>query len=134
MHRSGKVRLRLTVGPISERELDADEGEIDVLVLTDLQKCTISVAFTDAAGNPATVDGTPTWTSSDPSIILVTPADDGMSAVATTVGPLGTSQVAVTADADLGAGITPVTGTLDIQVIASQAVAASIATGTPELK
>src|SRR5262245_27492916 len=132
MHRNQKVRLRLTVGPVSERDLDTDEGEIFMLVLTDLQKVTLSVSFVDAAGNPATVDGAPTWSSSDSSITVVTPSADGLTAVASTVGPLGTSEVSVTADADLGTGVTPVTGTLDVQVVASQATAATIGTGTPE--
>ena len=102
------------------------------LVLTDAQKVTLSITPVDAKGNPAPVDGIPEWSSSDASVIVVEPSSDGMSAVATAAGPLGTAQVNVTADADLGAGVTSITGTLDIQVTGSEAVAISITAGTPE--
>ena len=104
------------------------------LVLTDLQKVSLSVAFTTAAGNPAVVDGTPVWASSDEAVVSVVAAEDGLSAVATTVGPLGLAQVSVAADADLGDGVKPIVGTLDISVIASEAVFAGLVAGVPELK
>ena len=104
------------------------------LILTDEQKVSLSVGFFTKAGNPANVDGTPTWASSDPAIVTVTPSEDGRSAVATTVGPLGTAQVTVSADADLGEGVKLVTGVLDIEVRPAEAVSAGIVAGTPELK
>ena len=75
------------------------------LVLTDLEKVSLSVAFTTAAGNPAVVDGIPVWGTSDETILSVVAAEDGLTAVVTTVGPLGSAQVSVTADADLGEGV-----------------------------
>ena len=104
------------------------------LVLTDLEKVSLSVAFTSAAGNPAVVDGVPVWGTSDESILSVVAAEDGLSAVVTTVGPIGTAQVSVTADADLGEGIKPLVGTLDVSVVASEAVFAIVASGAPEPK
>lgn len=105
-----------------------------MLILTDEQKVSLSVSFTTKAGNPATVDGAPVWSSSDPSVITVTAAEDGLSAVAVTVGPLGTAQVICEADADLGEGVRPITGVLDIEVRPSEAVAAIVVAGAPELK
>ena len=58
---------------------------------------------------PAKVDGVPVWASSDETVLLVTPAVDGMSAVVDTVAP-GTARITVTADADLGAGVKTLTG------------------------
>ena len=104
------------------------------LILTDLQKVSLSVAFTSAAGNPAQVDGVPVWLSSNEAVVTVVAAEDGMSAVATTVGPIGEAQVPVSADADLGEGVKPIVGTLDITVIGSEAVFAGLAAGIPELK
>lgn len=101
------------------------------LVLTDAQKVTLSVAFTTKAGNPASVDGVPQWVSSDPSVIQVVQSADGLSAEAIAVGPLGTAQVSVVADADLGEGVAAITGVLDIEVKASQAVFAIVAAGAP---
>lgn len=103
------------------------------LILTDMQKVPLSVEFLDAAGNPALVDGTPAWSSSDPCVTLEAAAD-GLSAVATASGALGTAQVSVTADADMGAGVEPITGLLDIQVIADKAATVGISAGTPEPK
>ena len=104
------------------------------LILTDEQQVPLSVSFTTAAGNPAIVDGAPVWTSSDENIVTVQPAEDGLSAVALTVGPLGVAQVSVTADADLGEGTRTITGLLDIEVRAAEAVVANIGAGAPELK
>jgi hypothetical protein len=103
------------------------------MILTDLQKVKVSIAPVDAKGNPAKVDGIPTWESSDIALLTVIPADDGMSAYAFATGPLGTAQISVQVDADLGEGVKLLVGTLDIEIIASDAVSLSIAAGTPEL-
>lgn len=115
---------------------DQDLGEITMIQLTDTQKVTLSIQPVDAKGNPALVDGAPTWNSSDPSIITVVPSADGLSAVASAAGPLtadGASvQVSVTADADLGAGVETISGTMDVTVVASKAVSVAINAGAPE--
>jgi hypothetical protein len=108
------------------------QEDVTMLQLTDIQKCTLSVAFVDAKGNAAPVDGVPAWTVSDGTVLGIEPAADGMLAVITSQGPLGTCQVNVSADADLGAGVTTITGVLDVTVVASQATTVNIATGTPE--
>lgn len=102
--------------------------------LTDVQKVVGSIAPKDAAGNPAPVDGIPVWASSDPAIVTVTAAPDGMSAVVEAVGPLGTAQVSVTADADTGEGVTAITALADIEVLASQATVVGINFDVPEPK
>lgn len=103
------------------------------LILKDDQRVGLTAAFTTKAGNPARVDGVPVWRSSDESIVTVTPSEDGLSAVAVAVGPLGTAQVSVEADADLDAEETRlITGVLDIEVRASEAVVAIVAAGAPE--
>lgn len=104
--------------------------------LTDIQKVHAGpVQVLDAKGNPAALDGAPSWSSSDPTIVSVTPSADGLEADIVAVGPLtpaGSSvQVVVSADADLGAGVTTITGSLDVTVVASQAVSITIPTGTP---
>lgn len=105
------------------------------LILTDEQKVSLAVSFKTAAGNPAVVDGVPVWATSDPAIVSLVVAADGMSAVATTVGPLGTAQVSVTADADLDVDETrEVTATIDIEVRAAEATTVGITAGAPEPK
>jgi hypothetical protein len=104
------------------------------LILTDEQKVQLSIQPVTAAGNPAAVDGVPVWSVSDATILTLDVAADGMSAWAISAGPLGTSQVSVTADADLGAGIRNISAVLDVQVVAAEAVAMAITAGAPVLK
>jgi hypothetical protein len=103
-------------------------------ILTDEQKGTYTLAPLTAAGNPAKIDGVPVWNNSDPSIIDLAVAADGMSAVATTVGPLGTCQISVIADADLGTGVRPITTIGELTVVAAEATTLGLKMGTPELK
>lgn len=101
------------------------------LVLTDSQKCSLSIKPVDAKGKPAPVDGVPEWSSSDANVISVSPSADGLSAVIVAGDP-GSAQVSVSADAELGSGVTTLTGALDVQVTGGQAVAMSISAGAPE--
>lgn len=100
-----------------------------MLVLTDSQKVPLSAAFKTKAGNPAQIEGDPTWASSNESVIQL--RDDNGVFKAFAVG-LGQAQVSVTGDADLGEGVKNVTGTLDIEVRPGEAVSASIDAGAPE--
>ena len=77
------------------------------------------------------MDGIPEWSVSDPAILSVTPSVDGLSATVKAIGPLGSCQVSNTADADLGEGTKPIIGTLDVNVVAGEAVAAVIEAGAP---
>jgi len=99
------------------------------MILTDVQKFTASIKPVDAKGNPAAVDGLPLWSASDPAILQITPASDGLSAEVLAVGPLGNAQVIVTADADLGEGVVGITGVLEVEVMASAAVALNVTAG-----
>jgi hypothetical protein len=94
------------------------------------QQFDATLAITNAAGAAATVDGVPVWASSDATVLTVTAAADGMSAVIPCVAP-GTARVTVTADADMGAGIVTITGVSeDIVVTLDPANAASVVTLT----
>lgn len=103
-------------------------------LLTDVQKLPLAVSFVTAAGNPAVVDGKPVWASSAPELVTVEPSVDGLSAVVTSVGPLGFSQISVRADAKLGEDIEEIIGVLDIEVVPSQAANVVITAGVPEPK
>jgi hypothetical protein len=102
------------------------------LTLTDTQKVTATVAPKDKHGHPAAVEGVPLWETTDPTVATVTPSEDGLSCVIAANGALGTCQVKVTADADLGEGVTPLTGLLDLEVVAGAAVTLDITTSAPE--
>jgi len=101
------------------------------LVLTDIQEVGLSITPINAAGNPAPIDGTPAWGVSDPTLATVAVSADGLSVVVSTTGKLGSFQVNVSADADMGTGVKPIAGTLDVQVIASEATSVGIVAGVP---
>lgn len=105
-----------------------------MLLLTNAQKVGLSIQPLDQYGNAARIDGVPEWNTSDATVGTLAVADDGLSAVFTTAGPLGTTQINVSADADLGTGVRTISATLDIQVEAAEAVSLSIKAGTPEPK
>jgi len=102
-----------------------------LLILTDEQKCSVAVAFKTDKGNPAPVDGVPVWASSNEAAVVVTAAADGLSAELTTPGGLGTAQISVTADADLGEGVVEIIGLLDVEVKPAGATIVEITPGTP---
>ena len=125
----------LTPGPAVQIIFTANlEGSVQTGVtkmdIRDDQQVALTIAIVDKKGKPAQVDGIPVWASSDETVITVTPAADGMSANVIAVAP-GAGRVVVTADADLGAGTTDLTGTLDFNVLAGGAVTISISAGTP---
>jgi hypothetical protein len=94
----------------------------------------MQVSYTDAKGNPATIDGEVEWTSSDDALIEVEVDEtDSTKCKAMPVGPLGQVQVTATVDADLGDGVRNLITTCDIQIVGGEAVAGSIQpVGEPE--
>ncbi len=92
---------------------------------------TVSVAFVDAKGKPAKVDGAPTWAASDAIVIdSVTPSADGLSATLHIMDTPGASQLTVTADVDMGSGVNTVDFVDTVSVIAGDAVAANFTFGS----
>jgi hypothetical protein len=105
-----------------------------MLVITATQKAALAIAAVDAKGNPAPVEGAPSWSSSEPTLVTVEPSEDGLSAVIKAVGPVTPTpvQINVMADADLGEGVRAITGLLEVSVIAGEAVGVAISAGSPE--
>lgn len=131
----GITFMREQVGP-PPPTAPANVGRLDgavimALTLSASQQVGMSVSFLDARGNPAQVDGAPTWLVDAPAVLSLTPAPDGMSCLAAAVGPLGNARVSVRADADLGAGVVEVVGILDFTITAGQAATVQISAGTP---
>lgn len=74
------------------------------------------------------------WSVGDSSLLGIVVDSSGLLASVSAVGPLGTTQVVVKADAQIGEGVVELIGTLDIEVVAGQAVTLSITAGAPSLK
>jgi hypothetical protein len=103
---------------------------VEHMKITASQKFTASIQPVDAKGNPAEVQsGTVQW--SGPENLTITPSSDGLSAEIAAKGPLGQGQVSVGADADLGEGVVTITGVLQVEVIAGQAVSLGVSTSEP---
>jgi hypothetical protein len=93
----------------------------------------VAVQWLDSRGNPAAVDGAVSWESSDETIAGVSVGTDTSTAVIIPGSNLGTAQISASADADLGEGVVEVICTLDVSVVAGQAVSGTISpTGPPE--
>ncbi len=85
-----------------------------------------SITPLDRAGNPARLDGVPTWTISDPTLATITPSEDGLQCAVQAVGPLGKVTLSVSADADLGEGVETLSGSAEIDIVAGEAVALNL--------
>lgn len=104
---------------------------VSAVELTDTQQVVATLSPVDARGNAAKVDGVPAWETSDATIATVEAGPDDRSVTIRATGPTGSCRVSVTADADLGEGVVPIVGVLDITVIAGAAVTVDISVGAP---
>ncbi|MFO1351898.1 MAG: hypothetical protein U1F68_14990 [Gammaproteobacteria bacterium] len=102
------------------------------MVITDSQKVSAAISYQDARGNAARVDGVPAWATDRADLVALTPSEDGLSCEIAAVGALGTAQITVTADADLGEGVRTLTALGSIEVIGGEAVAGVISFGEPQ--
>ena len=103
-----------------------------LITLTDTQYVEVSFQPVDARGNPARVEGVPEWQVSDPFLLALNIAEDGLSAELLAMGPLGNGQMAITVDADLGAGVRSITGVLDVTITSGAATSLNIVVGVPQ--
>lgn len=99
--------------------------------LPDDKVVSASVSFTDAKGNAAKVDGVPAWSVDPAGVVDLAVAADGLSAVVSPSGPLGSAQISVVADADLGSGVVPLTLLGTVEVVAGTAVSGAVNFGEP---
>lgn len=97
--------------------------------LTDSQKVVGQIKAVSAAGNPAPVEDVKV-TSSDETVITVAVNEDGSFELSST-GKVGTSQIVVEADARIGEGVVPLTGTETIEVVGGEAVKLDLSFGEP---
>lgn len=88
-----------------------------------------SVTFADSKGKPAKVDGAPVWATDNSDVLTIAPAADGMSCQVTSSIIAGAAKLKVSADADLGAGVVLIEGTLDVTVDARPATSVVITAG-----
>jgi len=102
------------------------------LVLTATQDAPVQAMCKDSKGNPAQVEGA-SFTTSDDTIVALKPdpGGDPMKTTISAVGPLGSALITFNADADLGAGVVPIIGTMDVVVNPGQATVVELQAGAP---
>jgi hypothetical protein len=105
-------------------------GDNMALVLSVIQKVGLSLQPVDAEGNPALVEDV-RWAVANPEVATLIVSDDNLTAelIANTVG---STQVSVQVDAHIGEGVNVLVGSLDVQVVAAEAVSITIVAGSPE--
>jgi hypothetical protein len=88
----------------------------------------LNIAYVDAKGNPAMVDGDVQWSSSDDNICTVTakPGNQAMNALVVPAANLGNAQISAKADADMGEGVKEIITLFDLTVVGGEAVAGTI--------
>jgi len=101
--------------------------------ITSEEKIPVTLAPLTAAGNPATVDGVPVWAVAEGDATLEVAAD-GLSAYLISGAANVVSSVTVTADADLGEGVTNLSEVVTLTVVAPSAALLGATAGAPELK
>jgi len=131
----GPVR-ELPAGPVPKtpqyRRWPLFVGEITMAFqLTATQQVDLTIAATDRRGNPAPVDGVPEWATDNSDVLALVPSADGMTCTVKATGVLGTGRVQMTADADRTDGVRQIIGTLDIEVVAGDAVQVALTPGAP---
>jgi len=104
-----------------------------LITITNEEKVQVTLAPTTAAGNPATLDGVPTWTVIEGDATLEV-AVDGLSAFLVSGAADVNSKVEVSADADLGEGIVTLTDVVDLAVVPASASALGLVVAAPILK
>lgn len=119
----GHVLVKLTY----DRFTLTARGDV-MFTLPDDKKVDVKVSYVDARGHPAKVDGPVMWSSSDENVATVTPNGDQATIVpaSATGAVLGQVQITAKADADLGAGTRELITTLDVEVVAGDAVMGTI--------
>ncbi len=122
--------LRLHFGtPVTRDNLP--QGTTTMTTIKDNQTVSVTLEVDDVANNPianAVFTVPPGWQSSDPTIVTVSAAADGLSANVTATGKLGQAQITVTGTAVDGRTIT---GIGDVSVVTSGAATFKLNFGTP---
>lgn len=98
------------------------------------KKVPLSIAPVDSKGNPAKIDGVPTWTTDNTDAIALVPEADGLTCRVVPTGTLSATPVLVqvSCDADLGPGMAPLIGVFEVNLNAGSATTINITPGPLE--
>lgn len=103
------------------------------ITINNEQKVKVTLTPVTDKGQPAKLDGVPTWTvlSGDSTVEV---AEDGLSADLISADSSGTTEIEVKADAELGEGVVEIGETLTLIVTSATAKNLGATVGEPEAK
>lgn len=99
--------------------------------MTATQQFSATLTPKDRRGNPAKLDGVPTWAVENPTVISIEASEDGLSAVIKAQG-VGESDYNANGDADLGPGTRPIIASGHVKVTQGEATIVEITEGAAE--
>lgn len=103
-------------GPVTNKK---QTTHMDITI-TNEQQVVVTLKPVSAKGRPMTLDGAPTWAVASGECTVV-PAADGLSATIISGDNAGDSEITVSADADLGSGVTTISDAIRVTVNGAQA-------------
>lgn len=120
----GRLRCSVWVG------LSLTEGVLPMFIKIPVDRVGVCLLKpVDTEGNPAPVDGLPVWEAALPELVKLTVAEDGLSVRIAPVGPLGATQITVSADVRLGPEVKTVQDVIEVVVIGGEAVSLGLTDG-----
>lgn len=129
----GPISMTLTFGPAVPRGTPAEQVQhMAVFNLPPTHQVDVTLKITDGDGNPARIDGLPVWSLTDPAIVTLDVATDGLSARIKATGEEGLTQVSAEVDADRGEGVRTITAVGDIAVLGPEASVVEMTFGASE--
>jgi hypothetical protein len=138
---SGSPHLIPVLGPIQEFDgplprtassLPWSRGSIILMAtLTNTQQVNVEIRAKNRRGGPAGLQS-PEWSTDNSDVLRLEPHADGQSCRIVAAGPIGTANVTMQADADLGDGVQPVVGTLSFDITPGTATVIDLVPGPPE--
>jgi len=123
------VRFNYSVGPVTNK----NPSIIMDLILTNEQQVLVHLTPVTSKGKPAPLDGAPVWVVTAGSCTIA-PSADGLSCTIISGDDAGDSEITVSADADLGAGVVPVSDAIRVTVNGAQAQSLGLTADAPTTK
>ena len=113
--------FRLIVGPVRDQVFPPVNRARLMLRILATQRFFLDCVPVDRNNNPTKLDGNPAWSVSDPSKLDLIVGENLYSVELRAKGVIGTVQVSVHGDADLGPGVRDLVGTLDVEILPGEA-------------
>jgi len=118
-----------TIGPVSNKK----QGSKMDIVLTNEQQVNVKLNPVSAKGHAEALDGIPVWAVVSGSCTII-PSADGLSCLIVSADVPGDSEISVSADADLGAGVVNISDAIRVTVNGAQAASLGLTQDPATLK